>query len=80
LFQLVDKIFVDLETLYAFAADFFGNAQCFEIVQSGASSRYTNIKIPRYVCRVNDGFAAQILINLPGASFKVSIWLCLQFP
>ena len=65
LFQLIDMIFVDIETFFAFAVDFLGNAQCFEIVQSGASSRYTNIKIPRYACRVDDGFAAQILMNLP---------------
>ena len=68
LFQLVDMIFVDIETFFAFAADFLGNAQCFEIVQSGAKSQYTNIKIPRYVSRVIVGFAAQILMNLPGGN------------
>ncbi len=29
---------------------------------------YTNIKIPRYVWCVNEGFAAQILMNLPGGN------------
>ena len=67
-FQLVDKIFVDIETLFAFAADFLGNAQCFEIVQNGASRRYTNIKIPHYAWCVNEGFAAQMLMNQPGGN------------